>query len=105
MSNPDEGDPNAAPNLRDLSSPMLMEEISRRLVLLKTPINIGSLIASGAISKAGSWFKLLAWSKVPEHARLQVSELKSDGGQSYIRFRRQRAPRGEKKGRSKKRGR
>lgn len=76
------------------------EEFERLRELLSTPIDFDRLVEEGVLEKAGTWWKVLDMSRLPEHARRQIVEIRAGGdGPGFVRFSRTRLSGGEEGGR------
>lgn len=63
------------------------KELIELAKLLATPIDFESLENAGVIERHGTWFKLLDFKALPEHAWQQARAIKSDDkGNNYIQF-------------------
>lgn len=51
---------------------------------LATPVDVDGLIAEGVLEKAGDWYRILDFSRLPTSVKMKVAKMK-DGG--LIKFR------------------
>jgi len=64
-----------------------IEEIQHRLKLLAQPVDFDELIAVGLLERKGAWYKVPNLNKLPEHARVKISDLKKDQNGLFVKFR------------------
>ncbi len=57
--------------------PMSPEELARLTEMFATPIDFDELIAQGVLEKKGAWYVIKDMSRLPEHARRKIKQLKS----------------------------
>lgn len=54
--------------------------------LLLQPLDLDGLIAKGILAKKGTWYRILKFKAIPEHAWVKVSEIAQDKHGSMIKF-------------------
>lgn len=60
----------------------LYEEVEK----LAAPVDFGALEKDCLLEKVGAWYAVPNLDRLPEHARVKVSEIKSDKGRVLVKF-------------------
>ncbi len=64
----------------------LIERTAKETNKSATPIDFEELVAKGAISKEGAWYRVHELDKLPEHAKAQISEISQDQKGTKAKF-------------------
>ena len=70
----------------DLSEALDKERTARELRKLTTPIDFDRLAADGVLERAGSWWRVLDYERLPDYAKAQITEMESGQGGALARF-------------------
>lgn len=66
--------------------PLNLDEVKKILELHAKPIDLEDLISKGILEKKGAWYKVHNFDELPEYASVQVSSIKSENSNTYIKF-------------------
>lgn len=61
------------------------EELMERTRELAVPLDLESLQRSGILRKSGSWYEVLDWERLPEHAKVKISAIET-GEKRRVKF-------------------
>ena len=63
-----------------------LRKIGAEVEKLARPVDLPSLERSGLIEKVGAWYVVPNIHHLPDHARVKISEVKSDKGRVLVKF-------------------
>jgi hypothetical protein len=63
-----------------------LDKLAAHVRLLAEPIDFEGLIESGVMRKSGRWYEIKNVHDLPDHVRLKISEIKSQGNLSAVKF-------------------